>query len=148
MDDVSLLSHAVALMSEHDELEHWNVRLSNRMTRAAGTCNYGTRTISLSTAILPLWTQEHVTDTILHEIAHALTPKAGHGWEWKRMCVKIGAKPERCYDSSQMPTPEPKWLGTCPNGHTMKAHRRSKGSCKRCSPTFNPAFMVQWVEAN
>jgi hypothetical protein len=38
-----------------------------------------------------------VTDTILHEIAHALTLGDGHGYAWKRKCIEIGAKPERCY---------------------------------------------------
>jgi hypothetical protein len=34
-------------------------------------------------------------DTCLHEIAHALTPFAGHGPVWQAMCMKIGANPSR-----------------------------------------------------
>ena len=148
MNDVDILSLAGSLMSEHDELEHWNVRLSGRMKTAAGMCDYNNNTISLSTAILSLWSQELVEDTILHEIAHALTPEAGHGHEWKAMCRQLGAKPERCFDGKDVPMPKPKWVGVCPNGHAVPAHRRTKSSCSRCSRTFDPTLMFQWVEAN
>ena len=36
-------------------------------------------------------------DTILHEVAHALTPGDNHGPLWRRVCRQIGARPERCY---------------------------------------------------
>lgn len=148
MNDVDILSLAGSLMSEHEELEHWNVRMSGRMKTAAGMCDYNNNTISLSSAILSLWSQEQVEDTILHEIAHALTPEAGHGREWKAMCRKLGAKPERCFNSKDVPMPKPKWIGVCPNGHTTERHRRSKTSCGRCSRKFDPTLMFQWVEAN
>ena len=38
---------------------------------------------------------ESISDTILHEIAHALTQGAGHGPRWKRKCIEIGAKSEQ-----------------------------------------------------
>jgi hypothetical protein len=44
------------------------------------------------------------TDTILHEIAHALTLGDGHGYAWKRKCIEI-AKPERCYTNKDTVSP-------------------------------------------
>ncbi len=32
---------------------------------------------------------------LLHEIAHALTPRDGHGPKWRAMCVRVGARPTR-----------------------------------------------------
>jgi predicted SprT family Zn-dependent metalloprotease len=46
-----------------------------------------------------------VEDTLLHEIAHALTPGDGHGLRWKATCRSIGAKPLRCYTDEQVTSP-------------------------------------------
>jgi len=46
--------------------------------------------------------EEQVRDTILHEIAHAIAGhKAGHGWQWKAECRRIGANPNRTADLPQ-----------------------------------------------
>jgi hypothetical protein len=52
-----------------------------------------------------------VTDTILHEIAHALT-RDGHGYAWKRKCIEIGAKPERCYTNKDI-SPTMRYQAIC-----------------------------------
>ena len=45
---------------------------------------------------------EETKDVVLHEIAHALTGRGhGHDAVWKRMCIKVGARPERCYKSEE-----------------------------------------------
>jgi predicted SprT family Zn-dependent metalloprotease len=42
-----------------------------------------------------------ITDTILHEIAHFIAGcRSGHNWLWRNACIKIGAKPQRCADST------------------------------------------------
>jgi predicted SprT family Zn-dependent metalloprotease len=52
--------------------------------------------ISLSEPWVKHLPEEEVTDTILHEIAHALAGNtAGHGERWKQACRKIGANPYR-----------------------------------------------------
>ena len=63
----------------------------NRTTRVITT-----GTIILSKPLTEIGKYEDVLDTILHEIAHGLTPSDGHGWAWKRKCVEIGARPIRC----------------------------------------------------
>ena len=52
-----------------------------------GQCDRTTKTISLSKELTRINDISKVKDTILHEIAHALT-KGGHNREWKLM-VKI-----------------------------------------------------------
>ena len=79
---------------------------------------------------------DKVKDTILHEIAHAIAGySAGHGQKWKDVCIQIGAKPERCYDSKTTNTPELKYKAVC--GACGTIHQKSrlvnktaKRSCK------------------
>ena len=76
----------------------WTFKWDYARTRF-GLCDYGKKTIQLSTYLTQAIPMSEVRDTILHEIAHALTPNdGGHGKEWMDMCVKIGARPERCKD--------------------------------------------------
>ena len=48
---------------------------------------------------------DEVRDTILHEIAHALCPKDGHGPRWRATCRRLGAKPVRCYTDATVVSP-------------------------------------------
>jgi len=61
--------------------------------------------ITLSRPLTLLNPIEQVRDTILHEIAHALTPGDGHGAKWKAACIAIGAKPVRCFVDPEVVTP-------------------------------------------
>ena len=66
-----------------------------------GYCDYDTKTIRLSKPLVKIESEEHVEDTILHEIAHALSPHDSdsggydefHGENWIRVSEKIGAIP-------------------------------------------------------
>ncbi len=81
------------------ELIGWKVKINNRLTRALGRCCYTTKTIELQGRYVKDNTVEQVTDTILHEIAHALAgPRAGHGMEWKMWAVRVGATPQATVD--------------------------------------------------
>jgi hypothetical protein len=74
----------------------WTFKWDYARTRF-GLCDYGKKTIQLSTYLTQAIPMSEVKDTLLHEIAHALTPNdGGHGKQWMDMCVKIGARPERC----------------------------------------------------
>ena len=78
---------------------------------------------------------EEVYDTLLHEIAHALAgPGAGHGPVWKAICIKIGAKPHRCY-GEQVNMPQGRYQATCGGCQRVHhKHRRPRGKyfCKAC----------------
>lgn len=115
---------AVSLMKKHGIWEQgWRFEWDNAKRRY-GVCKYRSKTIGLSKNLVSLNTAEKTKDTILHEIAHAIAGyKAGHGWEWKQVCIRIGAKPERCY-SDDTNTPKLKYYAKC--GACGKEHQRAK----------------------
>ncbi len=94
---------ARSLMKQHG-LGDWHFAFDHARRRF-GSCQAARRLITLSRTLTFLNSPEEVRDTILHEIAHALTPRDGHGRQWKATCVAIGAKPERCYQLAQVITP-------------------------------------------
>lgn len=62
----------------------------NRRKKALGICSYKKKTIELSEILTPTQTVDDVIDTILHEVAHALTPGDGHGPKWKAVAKSLG----------------------------------------------------------
>lgn len=98
-------------MNEHG-LGHWCFQF-DRASRRFGVCKYGTRTIGLSEALVRANTVERCTETILHEIAHALAGSAaGHGPAWVRQARALGIKGERCF-SAENTTLVGKYFGYC-----------------------------------
>lgn len=69
--------------------EGWKFEFNNR-ANAIGLCRYSNKTIYISTVFADALTNTEVKDTLLHEIAHAMTPGEGHGVEWKRMARILG----------------------------------------------------------
>lgn len=107
--------------------------------RRAGACHHRKRKITLSLHYVDRNTVDLVQDTILHEIAHALAgPGKGHGPEWKRICVRIGAKPQRCYSTSA-DMPEGKYKACCGGCQKVFTKHRIRKSlsytyCIKCGP--------------
>lgn len=119
-------SLARELMNTHG-YGHWTFQF-DRAKKRAGCCKYRRQVISLSVYYVANNSIEEITDTILHEIAHAIAGKdAGHGPCWKHVCRRIGANPERCYDSAKVVMPKGRWLARCSKcGHEFRYHRRPK----------------------
>jgi predicted metal-dependent hydrolase len=82
------LATARNLMNAHG-LRDWSLRLNNAK-RAAGSCNYQTRTITLSKFFLAQRSDEENLDTITHEIAHALTKGHRHDLVWQLKHRELG----------------------------------------------------------
>jgi hypothetical protein len=92
-------------------LEEWSFAWDN--SKRFGVCKYRrlnsgyapTGTIGLSRLLVEVNDVIQVTDTIF-EIRNALTLGDGHGYAWKRKCIEIGAKPERCYTNKDTTVPQ------------------------------------------
>mgnify|MGYP002848083053 FL=1 len=128
--------HAMALalgsrlMNEHG-LAGWKVKLDHARRRA-GQCDFTAQTISLSRHYVRHAETDHIRDTILHEIAHALVgPKHGHDAVWRQKAREIGCTANRCHTLSFSAA---KWIMQCPNGcFAVERHRRKVGLvCANC----------------
>ena len=66
------------------------------MTRNVGLTDYSKKLFTFSKPYIEVYDSNEVKDTILHEIAHALTPDAetSHDDSWKEMFILIGGSGE------------------------------------------------------
>lgn len=67
----------------------------NNTKRSTGKCRYRNKTIYLSKICAPLQSEEASMNTIIHEVAHALTPGEGHSDVWMAKFIAIGGSGER-----------------------------------------------------
>lgn len=78
--------------------ENWTFVWDNKAISRYGQCRYNKKEIGITKKLVLINTIEESKDVVLHEIAHALAGRGhGHDHVWKRMCRKVGARPERCY---------------------------------------------------
>ena len=88
------------LMDEHGLTDYG---LEFRLMRSTlGKHFRRSKRIKLSTWFINNMPYHRMLNTILHEIAHALAPEgAGHGPDWKREAMRIGAIPKARLSSEQ-----------------------------------------------
>ncbi|WP_433833159.1 SprT-like domain-containing protein [Actinoplanes sp. CA-015351] len=135
---------AIGLMDRHG-LTGWELIFDNAKMRA-GVCHHTHKRIGLSRSLTSLYSVEQVTDTVLHEIAHALVgARHGHNRVWRATALRIGSTGNRCV-SEAAPKIEGNWEGVCPAGHRTTGHRRPirVRSCPDCSPAFDLAAVFTW----
>jgi predicted SprT family Zn-dependent metalloprotease len=101
---------AKRLMAEHG-LRDWKFAWIKKI-HTLGQCYCAMKTIKLSIPYVLVNDIENITDTILHEIAHALVGgKHGHNFVWKLKAKEIGCLPQRLASSKTI-TPY-KWYYVC-----------------------------------
>jgi predicted SprT family Zn-dependent metalloprotease len=113
--------------------------------RRLGCCKYGRREITLSRALtMNNLDKVHgkLTDTILHEIAHALSVYVhgtklgrGHGANWVSIATQIGCNGNRCYTNSEIDAVQSKYTLICPTcNREASRHRLPKNgiACGVC----------------
>ena len=94
MPNVDMIEKSARFLMDKNGLEHWEFKW-NKRKQAVGTCKYGPQIIEMSKPWCLLNSMEEVRDTILHEIAHALTPGDHHGPKWRHQCRLLGCRPSR-----------------------------------------------------
>lgn len=131
-------NHAERLLSLWSEAEPklagWRFRFNDRK-RGLGLCDFRNRVIEVSHLHARLDSQSQILDTILHEIAHALTwiihgnGVSVHGPEWKAQCIRVGANPKACADANDegIVSKPGKWVAHCPGcKKEFNWHRKPK----------------------
>jgi predicted SprT family Zn-dependent metalloprotease len=135
------------LMKEHGLYPQWSFQFTNAV-RIFGSTNFNKRLIKLSRVLTEINDEEHVRDTILHEIAHALAgPGIGHGPTWKQIAIEIGCNGQRTFSSKIVNTPQHRWTGTCPTcDRKIKRHIRMDICCGKCSRFYDPKNAFIYTE--
>lgn len=123
--------------------------------RRFGACYHAEKTIKLSGPLVRCNDETRVLDTILHEVAHALTPVPatgnmwdspvgtfpdskdmaarieyestnGHTGAWRKKCLELGGDGQACYTSKNtVNAPTVSYVGTCPECHDQIKHKRA-----------------------
>ena len=145
MDLLKARELAHNLMKQHG-LELWNFEFNNAKRRF-GICRHSLRRIGLSRNLVLLNTKKRVTNTILHEIAHALVgPRNGHNWVWREKAIEIGCDGKRCYTTQDTKIVKRTLIAKCHNcGKEYGRFRitNKKHSCSTCSgSTFNEEYLL------
>lgn len=125
---------------ERHGLDEWHFHMNGRYKTRFGNCNCRDKVISISSRLTKLNSEEEVRNTILHEIAHALTPNHGHDKMWKMKAKQIGCDAERCYSRNEVITPPRKsYTYECLNcGRTHKRYKKTyKLACRKCCDKYN-----------
>ena len=130
---------AIILMDKHG-LMGWRFEFDNSKRRF-GVCNYTYRKIGLSKHLVELNPEHIVKNTILHEIAHALTEGHGHGFIWQQKAIEIGCDGKRCYSTKNVAIPKGNYTAVCPIckfEHSKLRRPKYRSSCAKCgNETFD-----------
>jgi len=77
------------------ELEGWEMKIVAGARNRLGQCDHIKKLITLTGWYVDLNDEDEVTDTILHEVAHAVVGIGhGHDKKWKAEAKKLGATPK------------------------------------------------------
>ncbi len=124
-------------------------------SRTFGQCSYTDREICLSRSATQVNDIAQVRNTIIHEIAHALTPRHGHDAVWRRKCLDLGGDGKRCVDTNRdtVVVPPMKWIGRCPQcgwsagRDRLTAKTRQHTICTPCADKMGRPYTEARVAA-
>ena len=127
---ISIANQADKLLKKH-KLSDWQFNFDNAKKRA-GKCAYDEKTITMSEQFCLKANNEEVTDTVLHEIAHALVgAKHGHDAVWQAKAREIGCSAQRthCLNFAA-----PKYIVSCKmcGIYGVREKRGTGRVCKQC----------------
>lgn len=115
-----------------------------RKRASVASCDWALKRLSFVIHYATHLTDEDFVGTVLHEIAHALTPGHGHDRTFRNMCYRIGGQPDAKTDYSYASAVAPTFLQKkinyiykCPAcANEMKTTKKLKRSysCGKCAP--------------
>lgn len=111
----------------------WILKI-NYHFKGAGICKYAEREVHI-TAFRLCQDRHYIKNTILHEIAHILTPGHHHDFRWKQAAIFVGAKPYTSYG----PFEPYRYYKVCPNGCSKRGYHnriRCNDICAYCDSNF------------
>jgi predicted SprT family Zn-dependent metalloprotease len=117
----------------------WKYAFTTTSKRNAGCCKHDLKRLDITVAYVEKATLADIKDTILHEIAHALTPGHKHDDVWREKAISIGSSGNRTHN---VRFSEAKYIQTCPNEcFNRPMYRKSNAKrtyvCKKCNlPVF------------
>lgn len=131
----------------------WNNRTSNKTW---GICKYKPKEIHLNKKYALVETEENVIDTIIHEVAHALTKGDEHGELWKAKCRELGCRDEQ-FKNLEKDSMEKlaRYKGVCPTcGHVIYSSRKtgiihiecSNGEYRKTGKTDYMKHKYEWFK--
>jgi predicted SprT family Zn-dependent metalloprotease len=123
MSTSEVYQEAAILLRQHGLAQKgWSFELSNQKRRV-GECNHARMVIRFSIHFLEKTPARDITDTLLHEIAHAIVgPNHGHDNVWKRKAIELGAIPRAC-TTEAVTTAKPNFVIKCGNCDNTVATR-------------------------
>ena len=144
------------LREKYPELKKYRL-VYGKAKNTLGTCYWIKKFIRISKYHLEKSSKNAMVDTLLHEIAHAISyerdKNTGHNYKWKQVCKEIGAEPSRLASDYHIPQSyEYKYVAVCPNcgkKSYMNRKTRSKYSCGNCSGgRFNAKYEFKYEKNN
>ena len=137
-----IAKQADKLLMEHN-LTDWRFTFDNAPSRG-GKCSYRDQVISISEQFCFKVDDKEITETILHEIAHALAGENhGHDAVWQHTVKSIGGKPTRTHCITFTP---PRYIVSCERcqWHVGRQQRRRDAICTKCkSPVTYQLYTPQ-----
>lgn len=120
----------------------------DRARKRLGVCRPARRQITLSRHLARTLSSAEVEDTIRHEIAHAVDyeqrGRSSHDATWKRIAIRCGAKPQRCFGGDLPIDPELPYVGICPScGLQTPLYRQPVRAlrCQACAQARRPSYL-------
>ena len=121
-----------------------------------GYCSYNRGEIGMSRYLVSLNPITSVLDTILHEIAHALTPGCEHNEVWRAKAIELGANGKQYYDDSDTVFCPKKWLAVCTCGYSYEFNRMRRGMlqgrrtwiCPKCKSPLELLPNMKYLKLN
>jgi predicted SprT family Zn-dependent metalloprotease len=126
MDQIKLILVASRLFCKHD-LDGWGVGFKPYCSTLA-RCDHDTKTIWFNDHYVEHSPENHVRDTLKHEVAHCLTPGHGHDEVWRAVAEKLGTPPRALSDQGAVTRPG-----------------RYQATCLTCGRLFNKYRLPKYI---